>query len=43
VTNMSDIDALLAVEDQGVEGAILGRSIYEGTLDFKAALDRVSE
>lgn len=43
ITNMTDIDALLAVEDQGVEGAILGRSIYEGTLDFKAALDRVSE
>lgn len=41
ITNMTDIDALLAVEDQGVEGAILGRSIYEGTLDFKAALDRV--
>jgi phosphoribosylformimino-5-aminoimidazole carboxamide ribotide isomerase len=40
---MTDIDALLAVEDQGVAGAILGRSIYEGTLDFKAALDRVSE
>lgn len=43
ITNMTDIDALLAVEDQGVEGAILGRSIYEGTLDFKAALNRVSE
>ncbi len=43
ITDMTDIDALLAVEDQGVEGAILGRSIYEGTLDFKAALDRVSE
>jgi phosphoribosylformimino-5-aminoimidazole carboxamide ribotide isomerase len=43
ITNMTDIDALLAVEDQGVEGAILGRSIYEGTLDFKAALDRVNE
>ena len=43
ITNMTDIDALLAVEDQGVAGAILGRSIYEGTLDFKAALDRVSE
>lgn len=43
ITDMTDIDALLAVEDQGVEGAILGRSIYEGTLDFKAALDRVNE
>jgi len=28
---------LCAVEEEGVEGAILGRSIYEGTLDFAAA------
>lgn len=42
ITNMTDIDALCAVEEEGVSGAILGRSIYEGTLDFKAALERVS-
>ncbi|MEO6986528.1 MAG: 1-(5-phosphoribosyl)-5-[(5-phosphoribosylamino)methylideneamino]imidazole-4-carboxamide isomerase [Paralcaligenes sp.] len=37
VTDLKDIEALCAVEDQGVEGAILGRSLYEGTLDFEAA------
>ncbi|MFA5487639.1 MAG: 1-(5-phosphoribosyl)-5-[(5-phosphoribosylamino)methylideneamino]imidazole-4-carboxamide isomerase [Candidimonas sp.] len=37
VTDMRDIEALCAVEDEGVEGVILGRSIYEGTLNFAAA------
>jgi phosphoribosylformimino-5-aminoimidazole carboxamide ribotide isomerase len=38
VTDLSDIENLLAVEEDGVSGAILGRSIYEGSLDFSAAL-----
>jgi len=37
VTNLDDIRALCTVEHEGVEGAILGRSLYEGTLDFAAA------
>ncbi|MBK1782259.1 1-(5-phosphoribosyl)-5-[(5-phosphoribosylamino)methylideneamino]imidazole-4-carboxamide isomerase [Advenella sp. WQ 585] len=37
VTNLKDIEALCEVEDEGVEGVILGRSIYEGTLDFQEA------
>ena len=37
VTDLKDIEALCAVEDEGVEGAILGRSLYEDTLDFAAA------
>jgi len=37
VTNLDDIRALCEVAPEGVEGAILGRSIYEGTLDFAAA------
>ncbi|MEZ5534207.1 MAG: 1-(5-phosphoribosyl)-5-[(5-phosphoribosylamino)methylideneamino]imidazole-4-carboxamide isomerase [Thiolinea sp.] len=37
VTNMDDIKALLAVEAQGVMGSILGRSIYEGTIDLAEA------
>jgi phosphoribosylformimino-5-aminoimidazole carboxamide ribotide isomerase len=40
VADMRDIDALCAVQAEGVEAAILGRSLYEGTLDFKAALAR---
>ena len=37
VTDLKDIHALCAVEEEGVQGAILGRSIYEGTLDFAEA------
>lgn len=43
VTNLDDIDQLCAVESEGVVGAILGRSIYEGTLDFQAAQTRADE
>jgi phosphoribosylformimino-5-aminoimidazole carboxamide ribotide isomerase len=43
VTDMRDIEALCAVEAEGIEGAILGRSIYEGTLDFEAAQLRADE
>jgi len=35
--NMDDIRGLCAVEDEGVEGVICGRSIYSGDLDFEAA------
>ncbi|MGB0846195.1 MAG: 1-(5-phosphoribosyl)-5-[(5-phosphoribosylamino)methylideneamino]imidazole-4-carboxamide isomerase [Thiolinea sp.] len=37
VTNMDDIEALCKVNDQGIMGAILGRSIYEGTIDLAEA------
>ncbi|MFT4171820.1 MAG: 1-(5-phosphoribosyl)-5-[(5-phosphoribosylamino)methylideneamino]imidazole-4-carboxamide isomerase [Rhodocyclaceae bacterium] len=40
ITNLDDIDALCKVEDEGIVGAITGRAIYEGTLDFRAAQDR---
>ena len=43
VTNLADIDALCAVEEEGVIGAITGRAIYEGTLDFAAAQARADE
>ncbi len=43
VTDMRDIDALCAVEDEGILGAITGRAIYEGTLDFAAAQARADE
>jgi phosphoribosylformimino-5-aminoimidazole carboxamide ribotide isomerase len=42
IADISDVDRLCAVEDDGVEGAILGRALYEGTLDFTAALARVT-
>ncbi|RLA15878.1 MAG: 1-(5-phosphoribosyl)-5-((5-phosphoribosylamino)methylideneamino)imidazole-4-carboxamide isomerase, partial [Gammaproteobacteria bacterium] len=42
VTDMNDIDALCAIEEEGVRGVIIGRAIYEGTLDLKTALERVA-
>ena len=43
ITDLRDIDALCAVEDEGIMGAITGRAIYEGTLDFAAAQARADE
>jgi len=37
VTTVDDIKALCKVADQGISGAITGRAIYEGTLDFAEA------
>ncbi|SFV61380.1 Phosphoribosylformimino-5-aminoimidazole carboxamide ribotide isomerase [hydrothermal vent metagenome] len=37
ITNMDDIKNLKSVEDNGIIGAITGRAIYEGTLDFVEA------
>lgn len=34
ITNLDDVRALCAVSDEGIAGAITGRAIYEGTLDF---------
>ncbi|MBK7472869.1 MAG: 1-(5-phosphoribosyl)-5-[(5-phosphoribosylamino)methylideneamino]imidazole-4-carboxamide isomerase [Betaproteobacteria bacterium] len=38
IHTVADILALKAVEGEGIMGAIAGRSLYEGTLDFKAAV-----
>ncbi|CAN8140005.1 1-(5-phosphoribosyl)-5-[(5-phosphoribosylamino)methylideneamino]imidazole-4-carboxamide isomerase [Thiomicrorhabdus sp. 6S2-11] len=35
ITNLDDIRNLSEIEADGVTGAITGRAIYEGTLDFK--------
>ena len=37
LTNLDDVQALCAVEAEGIMGAITGRAIYQGTLDFAAA------
>ena len=37
LTNLDDIRALCAVEKHGVAGAITGRAIYEGSIDFAQA------
>jgi len=38
--SMEDVDRLCAIEDEGVEAAILGRALYEGRIDFRAAQER---
>jgi len=37
ITNIADIESLLEVEKDGVIGAITGRAIYEGLLNFQEA------
>ena len=37
VTSLDDIKALLAVEEEGINGVIIGRALYEGTIDLKEA------
>ncbi len=37
ITNLEDIKSLCAVQSEGITGAITGRAIYEGSLDFAAA------
>ncbi len=37
ITNLDDVRNLCQVESEGITGAITGRAIYEGTLDFAAA------
>jgi phosphoribosylformimino-5-aminoimidazole carboxamide ribotide isomerase len=43
IKDISDIEQLLAVRQQGVAGSILGRSIYEGTLDLQQAAALVKQ
>ena len=37
ITDMKDVKALCEAEGEGILGAITGRAIYEGTLDFSEA------
>ena len=37
ITDLDDVKRLCAVEGEGIMGAITGRAIYQGTLDFGAA------
>ena len=43
VANLEDIRSLCSIAYSGVSGAITGRAIYEGTLDFKAAQELADE
>jgi phosphoribosylformimino-5-aminoimidazole carboxamide ribotide isomerase len=37
ITNLDDVKRLREVESEGIVGAITGRAIYEGRLDFALA------
>jgi phosphoribosylformimino-5-aminoimidazole carboxamide ribotide isomerase len=37
ITDLEDVRALCAVEQEGIVGAITGRAIYQGTLEFAEA------
>ncbi len=41
--NLKDVEALCAVQHEGIDGVICGRSIYEGTLDLRVAQERADE
>ena len=43
LAGIADIERLCAVEDEGIEGVICGRSIYTGALDFAQAQSRADE
>jgi phosphoribosylformimino-5-aminoimidazole carboxamide ribotide isomerase len=37
ITDLKDVEKLCAVEAEGIMGAITGRAVYEGTLNFVEA------
>ena len=41
--SLEDVERLCEIEDEGVEGAILGRALYEGKIDFREAQQRADE
>ena len=43
VSSLADIEALKAREKDGIAGAIIGRALYDGSIDPKAALELVGE
>ena len=46
ITNLQDVERLCSVEDEGIMGAITGRALYEGTLEFapaQALADQLTE
>jgi len=43
VSSLDDVKALCEIEPEGIAGAITGRALYEGALDFKAAQELADE
>jgi phosphoribosylformimino-5-aminoimidazole carboxamide ribotide isomerase len=43
LSGIADIERLCAVEEEGIQGVICGRALYNGALDFVTAQQRVDE
>jgi phosphoribosylformimino-5-aminoimidazole carboxamide ribotide isomerase len=43
IKNIGDIRELLALEKKGLTGIIVGRALYEGTLDLREAISACEE
>ena len=43
ITSMDDVKALSAVADEGIMGAIIGRALYEGSIDLAEAQKLVDQ
>lgn len=43
LTDLEDVKSLCAVAEEGIEGAITGKAIYEGTLDYAEAQKLANE
>jgi len=43
ISGLDDIRALCAVADEGISGAVIGRALYEGSLDFAEAQSLADE
>jgi phosphoribosylformimino-5-aminoimidazole carboxamide ribotide isomerase len=42
VSDLGDIEALLAAEEANIAGVVIGRALYDGRIDAKAALALVN-
>ncbi len=42
ISSLADLQQLKTLEPRGVAGAIVGKALYEGALDLKAALAAVA-
>ena len=43
VGSIVDIDALIAANEPGIEGVVVGRALYDGRIDVHAALARAAD
>ncbi len=43
IASLGDIEALAAAAEDGIEGAIIGRALYDGRIEPRAALSLVND